>query len=60
MFKREAMNKKNKKEIDRRKFLKVLGAGAVTTTAAMYGCSYQSDSAAINRSPGDTQTGEMT
>ncbi len=54
------MNKKNKKEIDRRKFLKVLGAGAVTTTAAMYGCSYQSDSAAINGSPGDTQTGEMT
>lgn len=60
MFKREAMNKKNKKEIDRRKFLKVLGAGAVTTTAAMYGCSYQSDSAAINGSPGDTQTGKMT
>lgn len=60
MFKREAMNKKNKKEIDRRKFLKVLGAGAVTTTAAMYGCSYQSDSAAINGSPDDTQTGEMT
>lgn len=60
MFKREAMNKKNKKEIDRRKFLKVLGAGAVTTTAAMYGCSYQSDSAAINGNPGDTQTGEMT
>ncbi len=60
MFKREAMNKKNKKEIDRRKFLKVLGAGAVTTTVAMYGCSYQSDSAAINGSPGDTQTGEMT
>ncbi|MFR8837811.1 MULTISPECIES: aldo/keto reductase [Bacteroides] len=54
------MNKKNKKEIDRRKFLKVLGAGAVTTTAAMYGCSYQSDSAAINGNPGDTQTGEMT
>lgn len=60
MFKREAMNKKNKKEIDRRKFLKVLGAGAVTTTAAIYGCSYQSDSVAINGSPGDTQTGEMT
>lgn len=60
MFKREAMNKKNKKEIDRRKFLKVLGASAVTTTAALYGCSYQSDSAAINGSPGDTQTGEMT
>lgn len=60
MFKREAMNKKNKKEIDRRKFLKVLGAGAVTTTAAMYGCSYQSDSAAINGNSGDTQTGEMT
>lgn len=54
------MNKKNKKEIDRRKFLKVLGASAVTTTAALYGCSYQSDSAAINGSPGDTQTGEMT
>lgn len=60
MFKREAMNKKNKKEIDRRKFLKVLGAGAVTTTAAIYGCSYQSDSAAINGNSGDTQTGEMT
>lgn len=60
MFKRETMNKKNKKEIDRRKFLKVLGAGAVTTTAAMYGCSYQSDSAAINGNSGDTQTGEMT
>lgn len=60
MFKREAMNKKNKKEIDRRKFLKVLGTGAVTTTAALYGCSYQSDSAAINGNSGDTQTSGMT
>lgn len=60
MFKREAMNKKNKKEIDRRKFLKVLGTGAVTTTAALYGCTYQSDSAAINGNSGDTQTGGMT
>ena len=28
----------NKKEINRRKFLKVLGAGSVATTAVMVGC----------------------
>lgn len=32
------MEKKNIKEIDRRKFLKILGVGAVSTTAALYGC----------------------
>ena len=32
------MENKNKKDINRRKFLKITGAGAVATTAAMYGC----------------------
>lgn len=32
------MNKKQEKEIGRRKFLKVLGAGAAASTAAFYGC----------------------
>ena len=33
------MAKKNRREIDRREFLKVLGVGTATTTAALYGCS---------------------
>lgn len=32
------MNKKQEKEIGRRRFLKVLGAGAAASTAAFYGC----------------------
>lgn len=32
------MNEKDKKEIGRRDFLKVLGVGAVVSTAAFYGC----------------------
>ena len=29
---------KTKKDMDRRKFLKLLGAGAAVTSAAFYGC----------------------
>ena len=32
------MDKQNKKEITRRRFLKTLGIGAGVTTAALYGC----------------------
>ena len=38
------MAKKNRREIDRREFLKVLGVGTATTTAALYGCSLKDGS----------------
>ncbi|MCH5328111.1 MAG: aldo/keto reductase [Coprobacter sp.] len=52
------MNKKNPKNIDRRQFLKVLGAGAVTASA-LYGCrSKEGESAASGI--GEEYNGEMT
>ncbi len=48
-----------KKDIDRRKFLKILGAGAVTTTAAMYGCKSENHSATTEH-PGNIPTDKMT
>lgn len=45
------MEEKNKKEINRRNFFKVLGAGAVASTAAIYGCKQNNQS---------TYTGETT
>ncbi|MCD8080412.1 MAG: aldo/keto reductase [Bacteroides sp.] len=54
-------NKKEKKEIGRRKFLKVMGAGAVATTAALTGCgdSNRTHSGA-GGSASKTGYGEMT
>ncbi len=54
-------SKKEKKEIDRRKFLKVMGAGAVATTAALTGCgdSHRSQSGAGGSAP-EGGYGEMT
>lgn len=49
------MEKKHGKEIDRRSFLKVLGAGAAASTAALYGCG----NANQNVSPEGTATGEI-
>lgn len=54
------MDKKNKKAIDRRKFLKILGAGAVTTTAAVYGCGSKGNSAASGSATGSVPTDQMT
>ncbi|WP_099292088.1 aldo/keto reductase [Butyricimonas sp. Marseille-P3923] len=52
------MDNKNKKEINRREFLKVLGAGTVVTTAALHGCRPRNNSA--NGNMANQQTGEMT
>lgn len=41
------MAKKNRREIDRREFLKVLGVGTATTTAALYGCSLKDGSVTV-------------
>lgn len=54
------MDKKNKKAIDRRKFFKILGAGAVTTTAAVYGCGSKGNSAASGSATGSVPTDQMT
>lgn len=52
------MDNKNKKEINRREFLKVLGAGTVVTAAALHGCRPRNNSA--NGNMANQQTGEMT
>lgn len=52
------MDKNNKKKIDRRKFLKLLGAGAATT-AALYGCHSKNNTAATG-GPGSIPKGQMT
>lgn len=53
------MKNKNKKEIDRRTFLKVFGAGTATTAAALYGCRPRNNSV-VNGGSDNAQTGEMT
>ncbi len=50
-------NKKHKKEIGRRKFLKTLGAGAAVSTVALYGCGNGGGNTAIN--PAGTPRGEV-
>lgn len=50
------MNKKQRKEIDRREFLKVLGAGAAASTAALYGCG---GGTSQGNSTGSTASGEI-
>ncbi|WP_455584183.1 aldo/keto reductase [Bacteroides sp.] len=54
------MAKKNRKEIDRREFLKVLGVGTATTTAALYGCSLKSNSKIESAGLGSTSSDGMT
>lgn len=54
------MDKKKNKAIDRRKFFKILGAGAVTTTAAVYGCGSKGNSAASGSATGSVPTDQMT
>ncbi len=54
------MAKKNRREIYRREFLKVLGVGTATTTAALYGCSLKEGSAAGTGGTGNAPAGEMT
>lgn len=53
---------KNKKEISRRNFLKVLGAGSVATTAAMVGvgCTFNNKASAEGGSLGEVPTDKMT
>lgn len=51
---------KEKKKIDRREFIKILGAGAAVTTAALYGCKSKgmtvSGTAALGEVPADRMT----
>lgn len=54
------MNKNNIKEINRRIFVKTLGAGAVFTTAAMAGCSPKNRVSAEGGSIGEVPTDKMT
>lgn len=49
----------NNKRIGRRNFLKILGAGAATTTAALYGCTPKNSPTATEQ-PGDLPTDKMT
>lgn len=54
------MEKKNKKEISRKDFLKVAGAGAAVTAAAMYGCKPKSNATAGTGALGEVPTDKMT
>ena len=53
-------NKQNKKEINRRDFLKVLGAGAAASTVALYGCGGKSSNGADGNSLPGEPSGEIT
>lgn len=50
-------HKKHKPEINRRKFLKILGAGAALSTATLYGCGKNSGDTVVN--PAGTPHGEV-
>lgn len=54
------MGNKNKKEISRRNFFKVLGTSSVATTAAMYGCKPSNTASAEGGSIGEVPTDKMT
>ena len=51
---------KEKKKIDRREFLKVLGVGAAATTAALYGCKPKGGAAGDTAAVGEVPTDRMT
>ena len=52
--------KSQNKEMGRRKFLKLLGAGAAATSAAMYGCSPGKKGTASGGETGEVPAGQMT
>ena len=54
------MEKKNKKNISRRNFLKAVGTGSVATTAVMYGCKPDRTVSAEGGSIGEVPTDKMT
>lgn len=54
------MENKNKKDINRRSFLKVLGAGSIATTAAMVGCKPNNTVSAGGSSIGEVPIDKMT
>jgi len=54
------MENKNKKEISRRNFLKVLGAGSFVTAASLYGCKPKNTVSAEGGSIGEIPTDKMT
>ncbi len=54
------METKDKKGMDRRHFLKTLGAGAVATTAALVGCNPRNNPASGDRLTGEVSADGMT
>lgn len=56
----EKKDKKDKKEINRRNFLKIAGAGAVATTAALVGCKQDNKVSAEGGVLGEVPTDKMT
>lgn len=53
-------NEHQHKEMGRRKFLKLLGAGAAATSAALYGCGTKSGSSVAGTGAGEVPEGGMT
>ena len=53
-------NEHQHKEMGRRKFLKLLGAGAAATSAALYGCGTKSGSSVSGTGAGEVPEGGMT
>ena len=53
-------NEHQHKEMGRRKFLKLLGAGAAATSAALYGCGTKSGSSVSGTGVGEVPEGGMT
>ena len=54
------MEKQNKIDLSRRKFLKLTGAGAVATTAALYGCGSNNNVSAGGGTMGEVPTDKMS
>ena len=54
------MEKKNRKEINRRNFLKIVGTGTAATTAVMYGCKPNNTVSAEGGAIGEVPTDKMT
>ncbi|MCK9158910.1 MAG: aldo/keto reductase [Bacteroidaceae bacterium] len=54
------MEKDNKKNINRRNFLKVVGTGTVATTAALYGCNSNRQSSTNGTTTTEVPTDKMT
>ena len=49
-----------KQEMNRRHFLKVMGGGAVASSAALYGCGSKSEPGAASKALGEVPTDKMT